>query len=130
MSIPYVVALALRDGAVGMEQFGESARSDALVRSCVERVEVVMDPELNADYPRTRPARVTIKRTDGRVLTSLVEQPLGEPSNPMDDAAVTRKARDLCSSFIGSERTETMISEVLEGSDLRSLMAGLASPSC
>ena len=128
MSIPYVIALTLRDHEVGIEQFSESARADQLVKSCVERVDVVMSPELDADYPRTRPAKVTIECADGRVLSSLVEQPLGEPSNPMSDTAVTHKVRNLCSPFVGSERTEALISQILQGDDVEHLMSGLANP--
>jgi 2-methylcitrate dehydratase PrpD len=129
MSIPYVVTMALRDHAMGFEQFASSARSDPEVRSWLDRVQVVADQKLTDDYPRTRPALVKIRCKNGQELSTLVEQPWGEPSNPMSDDAVEEKARDLCEPFIGSERTDILVSSVMEGNDLKSLVDVLGEPS-
>jgi 2-methylcitrate dehydratase PrpD len=128
MSIPYVVTMALRDREMGFEQFASSARSDPQVLSWLDRVEVMADEKLTANYPRTRPALVTIRCKNGQELSELVEQPWGEPSNPMSDDAVAEKALNLCEPFIGSERTDILVSSVMEGNDLKSLIGVLAEP--
>jgi len=125
MSIPYAIAIALRDREVGLTQFGRSARSDARVRSLLERVDVVASDELTRSYPAKRPARVSIECEDGRRVAAVIGQPLGEPSNPLSDDALARKARSLCTPVIGDERTEALISGVLTGEDLDGVLAGL-----
>ncbi|WP_327151975.1 MmgE/PrpD family protein [Nocardia sp. NBC_01329] len=73
-SISYAVAAALATGTSGPEAFRFSPDIAALAR----RVEVHVDPQLEARWPASSPARVRVE-SDGRILESLVENPTGHP---------------------------------------------------
>ncbi|MEV0110960.1 MmgE/PrpD family protein [Nocardia sp. NPDC050799] len=73
-SLPYAVATALVTGASGPEAFRYRPDIAALAR----RVAVHVDPQLEERWPVSSPARVRVE-LDGRVLESLVENPVGHP---------------------------------------------------
>lgn len=67
-SLPYLVAVALVDGDVAVDQVSEARLHDPRVRSLMQRV--FHDPEaVAADGSE----RVTVRMTDGRVLTATVD---------------------------------------------------------
>jgi 2-methylcitrate dehydratase PrpD len=70
-SLPYLLAIALVDGALGLDQVGEGRLHDPAVRTLMAKVR--HDP---AAAPAGRPERVTIRLSDGTVL---VEEADGKP---------------------------------------------------
>lgn len=109
MSIPYAVAVALHHDEVGLAEFAASARARETLRVLAGSVEVHADPAHDAVYPTQRPARVTVSRTDAPLLTAAIEQPYGEPDNPVSEAALESKVRRLCEPVLGQARTGATI---------------------
>jgi 2-methylcitrate dehydratase PrpD len=52
---------------------------------------------------------ITIKTKDGRSLEKYVQKALGSQENPISDAQMDEKARDLCKPILGAEGTEKLI---------------------
>jgi 2-methylcitrate dehydratase PrpD len=125
MSLPYSVGAALVHGEVGMEQFGDTARSDETLVRLIDRFDVVTDAEFTESYPKDRAARVTI-RSQGQEFTSVVRQPYGEPDNPMSDQDLEAKLRRLTSPILGTERCEELIAATWDLRDPRHLFAVLS----
>ncbi|WP_433875333.1 MmgE/PrpD family protein [Sinomonas atrocyanea] len=110
LSLPYTVALALVRGGVTLTDFDESSRSDPGVRKMMEKVRVYLDEAADAAYPKSgRPAEVTIRFADGSRVSHRVEQPYGEPDNPMSDQDLERKARGLAEPVIGEDGARGLI---------------------
>lgn len=110
LSLPFTVAVALQRGAVTLTDFGAETRGDAAVRALMETVVVELDAAADAAYPRTgRPADVTITTRDGARYRCRVEQPRGEPSNPLSDAELEAKARALAEPVIGADGAKELI---------------------
>ncbi|QGG40044.1 MmgE/PrpD family protein [Aeromicrobium yanjiei] len=108
MSIPFAVTVALAFDEVGLTEFGDDVRHDATIRALVDRVSVVADADIDAVYPRLRPAIVEITLRDGSVLTHRVDTPYGEPSNPVSDEDMTGKLVRLAGPIIGSDRAAAL----------------------
>lgn len=104
MSMPFVLAVALRDHEVGLQQFGRDHREDPVIRDVASRVRVELDGELDAAYPRERAAVVEVQLTDGSRRVETVRQPYGEPDNPMSDEALREKFARLCAPVLGDQR--------------------------
>lgn len=83
MSIPYSVAIALKTGKAGIEEFAEPFVSDSAVLALTQKVDVVPDAELSKLVPDKRIAIVEVRMNDGTVLVDKVEYPKGEPENPL-----------------------------------------------
>ena len=82
MSIPYDVAAAIRYGKVNYEQFFEECLNDKLLNEILEKITISEDPELSALVPNKRAAKVTIS-SNGNEYSCRIDDPLGEPENPL-----------------------------------------------
>lgn len=86
-----VLALAARFGHAGLTEFEEHFLSPA-TQVLRDRVEMVLDPEVDAAYPRQWIGKVTVHTHDGRVLEGRVDQPKGDPGNTLTRQEITAKA--------------------------------------
>jgi 2-methylcitrate dehydratase PrpD len=82
-SIQYCVACALARGRVGLEDFSSSAITDQPVREVMSNTTLGIASDLEARYPELWSARVMVFLRDGRMLSSEVEHPKGDPENPL-----------------------------------------------
>jgi 2-methylcitrate dehydratase PrpD len=103
MSIPYAVAVTMLHGIPGLEHFGEQYRDDPRLRRIVDVVETEEAEDCVRDFPAMRPARVTV-RTGGRDRVLRIDQPYGEPSNPVRDEDLEAKLHRLADPVVGAER--------------------------
>ncbi len=99
-SLAYVVAAALTEGVVGLDQFADARFDgtrtlDADLAALMSRVVVVVDPELTAMYPEAWPARLSITLRDGRVFTDGGDFPQGAPEFPATTEQLSAKAHAL-----------------------------------
>jgi 2-methylcitrate dehydratase PrpD len=90
-SMGTVLALVARFGHAGLAEFGQHFQ-DAGTRSLCDRVEMVLDPEVDAAYPQRWIGKVTVHTTDGRVLQGRIDEPKGDPGNTLSREEITAKA--------------------------------------
>ena len=101
MSIPFGAAATILFGAPRLIHFERDAREDARLRSVAEKVDIraSRDPEI---VSRPCAARVTL--TSGcQTFTAMVNEPLGNPDNPLDDRSLGDKFLDLAGPVIGED---------------------------
>ncbi len=96
ISVPYCVAAAAVDRALGQAQFAPARVADPLVQQVLARTEVVAAPDLDPLYPEKFPARVTIALADGSTQAETVLLPKGDPGNPLSDAELAAKFQQNC----------------------------------
>ena len=109
LSFPFVMATAVHERTIALEHFSEASRNDSVVTADCAKVRVTVDPECEAKYPRFRPAKVTLRTTDGRAFHGAVDEPLGAPANPLDDAALGAKYLDLAVPVLGAARAQATL---------------------
>ena len=97
--------VALRRRA-GVRAF-ETCLGDPAVAAFRERVRMVLDPEVDAAYPRRWIGKVTVETVDGRVLEARVDEPRGDPGNTLSRAEIEAKALDLASFGAAADEAET-----------------------
>lgn len=108
MSLPFTVAVALLRGGVTLTDFSEDTRSNIAVQALMNKVQVVLDDAADAAYPKSgRPADVTVVMNEGTRYQHRVEQPYGEPSNPLSDSDLEGKARALVEPVIAPTAPRT-----------------------
>lgn len=108
-SIPYTTACALVRGDVFLEDFETDAIADSTVMDLAKRVQVAADPDLAAKD--ILPARMSIVRKDGTVVSEAVPVPLGNPQNPMTADQCRRKFVK-CIDFSGIAMEESACGEL------------------
>lgn len=104
-SMGTVLALVARFGFAGLTEFAEHFQDEA-TRELRERVEMVLDPEVDSAYPQRWIGKVTVTTTDGRVLHGRVDEPKGDPGNTLSRAEITAKALRLAAFSGGASATE------------------------
>jgi 2-methylcitrate dehydratase PrpD len=86
LSLPYVVARALRGQSLGLEAFAEAARADMATRSLMEKVVVHEDPHATEAHPDEQRARAEIILADGsRLSADFILDPAGRAAWPTPD---------------------------------------------
>lgn len=88
----YVQAALIVDRRLGPAQYSPERFADPEVHRLADAVSIEGDPALDAVYPS---ARVTIRLRDGRTLQRYVDHPVGHPANPLPDADIEAKFREL-----------------------------------
>ena len=134
-SIPYNIAAALVDGAVGLEHFSDaSLRRDDLL-SLARKVDAAVDADIERQAGRNiSPVQIEIEMDDGTVHHARVDAPLGHPSLPMSEADFDTKARDCMRVAIrplvadAAERLRDGVNRLAGMEDMRELIHVLAPP--
>jgi 2-methylcitrate dehydratase PrpD len=109
-SMGTVLALVARFGHAGLPEFEQHFR-DAETLRFRDKVEMVLDPEVDAAYPRRWIGKVTVQTVDGRVLHGRVDEPRGDPGNTLSRDQLTTKALQLAA-FSGGATEDGMRSAV------------------
>ena len=102
-SLPYVIAAALVDRQVTPLQFKQDRIMSEDIRSQLNKVEVVADPEIEAVFPELQRVIVTITTTDGQEYTKQLDYPKGDPRNPLTDAEIEEKFDTLAEPVMSSD---------------------------
>lgn len=118
MSLPFAVATALVNGFPRLTEFDASNREDHRIRDLSAKVEVTLAGDLDGMYPRARPSRLVVTMNDSSTLRLGVDNPYGEPDNPVSDEAISMKFRGLADPVIGERLAADVDSAVWELSDL------------
>ena len=111
-SIPYLVAAAIRDGAVTPATFTPSSIKDPALRPVIKKLTVVEEPEFTRRYPAESCTRVEVTTTDGRRVTAETSHPKGHYRNPLSDTEVEEKFKGLAVGALGAQRCDQVLAEV------------------
>lgn len=120
MSIPYGVAIGLLKGKAGLAEFSDQYIDEPVVRKLLNKISVISDHELTDVFPEKTVAIVSVKLKDGSEFSEKVEQPKGEPENPLTQAEFEQRFIDL---FIYGGKKEAEALSVLDY--VRTLDAGV-----
>lgn len=105
-SMGTVLALVAKYGHAGLPEFERHFRDDDVVQ-LRDRVEMVLDKEVDSAYPRRWIGKVTVHTRDGRVLQGRVDEPKGDPGNTLTREEICAKALQLAA-FSGGAGAEQM----------------------
>lgn len=124
MSLQYCLAVAAIDRAAFLPQFTPERVARPDVQALARRVRFALDEQIDAAYPTTMPARVSVTLTDGRHLERSVPGPTGSTFAPHTFEDVRTKVRVVSRGVLPEERVERLLKlvDVLDDvDDLREL---------
>ena len=107
-SLKYVVATALTHGSVRLAAFEPGRIENQVTRSCMEKISVSVDKELDAAFPQQRAARVSITAR-GRSEEHLQPTRIGDPDAPLSDAQLDEKYLELAVPVIGEGKARALL---------------------
>jgi 2-methylcitrate dehydratase PrpD len=128
-SIPYCMALSALAGSACMLPITDSVlgRPDAV--AFARKVELVLDPQLEARCPGETLARVVVEAR-GRTFESPITPPRGEAANPMSWDELVEKFRVATAAVVPDVQQRNLVRtiELLRGGDLLPLLDALKQP--
>ena len=104
-SMGTVLALVARFEHAGLSEFDQHF-NDTVTQTLRDKVEMVLDCEVDAAYPQRWIGKVTVHTTDGRVLHGRVDEPKGDPGNTLSRDEITAKALRLAAHSGGASPEE------------------------
>ncbi|HEX2829269.1 MAG TPA: MmgE/PrpD family protein [Burkholderiales bacterium] len=119
-SIPYCTALALTGNPHDPAMYSGGALEDASRRALASKVELFVDPEMEAVYPRHYGASVEVRLADGRKLPSSILDPHGMPADPVTESERLQKFSRLASRVLPPQTVERAVQSVRTLDRLRS----------
>jgi 2-methylcitrate dehydratase PrpD len=122
-SLKYVVATALTHGSVRFAAFEPDRLGNPATRDLMRRVEVAVDPQLDAAFPAQRAARVAIEARDGRREEFLQPTRIGDPDAPLSDAQLDAKYLELAGPVLGEAKAKALLGRLWRLEALKSLDA-------
>lgn len=109
-SIPYGIAVAVREHSFGISHLTEEYYSDDELLNAAEKVSVTVSPEAQHLYPQKRGARVSIELNDGNQYERDCYDLRGSPDKPIKLGEIENKFRVNASVFY----PEKIISKMAE----------------
>jgi 2-methylcitrate dehydratase PrpD len=90
-SMGTVLGLIAEFGNAGLREF-DSFYNDRRIAAFRDRVEMVLDTEVDQAYPARWIGKVTVHTADGRTLEGRVDEPKGDPGNTLSREELEQKA--------------------------------------
>ena len=131
LSFPYMMGVAARFRGVSFAHFDEKTRADPAFHEFAKKLTVTAPAEIDALYPRLRPARVTVTTARGK-FTRQADEALGSRIVPLDDTGLKEKFYDLVGPMFGAAGAKDLAERLwsIEGaSDIAPLVEAIAKPS-
>ncbi|MFZ7101589.1 MAG: MmgE/PrpD family protein [Peptococcaceae bacterium] len=113
-SLPYGVALALNEHSVGICHLAAEYRNKQINKKLAALVKVTVDPEVQAEFPAKRGAKVQILLKDGRCFARECYDLKGSPNNPIGWAELARKFVGNTTGVISQAHIEQLMQRIAD----------------
>jgi 2-methylcitrate dehydratase len=94
-SLPYIIAAALIDGTVSEASFSDERLHDARIKDLLAKTTLRENPDYTRAHPSSWPCRIEITTRSGERKAAQVDYFKGHAKNPLSDAEVEGKFREL-----------------------------------
>ena len=108
----YILPIGLYNRRVVLDDILFEPR-DTRIQALAAHTRVVGDDDLERFYPDRYPSIVELTTRDGRVASRRVDWPKGYPQNPVSQADLERKFRDLASVAVDAATAERIVEAVV-----------------
>ncbi len=103
-SIPFLVAMALQDGAVTPGSFTPQRIADPSLRALMSKMTMAEGPGFTERYPQQYNCRIVVTTSGGEKWEASTSYPKGHKHNPLSDREVDRKFTNLASAVLSEQQ--------------------------
>ena len=103
-SIPFLVAMALQDGAVTPGSFTPQRIADPSLRALMSRMTMTEGPGFTEKYPQQYNCRIVVTTLKGEKHEASTAYPKGHKNNPLSDQEVDKKFNNLASAVLSEQQ--------------------------
>jgi 2-methylcitrate dehydratase PrpD len=120
-SLEFCVAIGILERKAGLSQFIDEKVRDPKIVEMMKKVRMEADPALSPDGYTGAATVVSLKLKDGTILNRRVNQPKGNPEDPLSREELLDKFRSCASSSLDGGSIERIIEKVLNIEKLNSI---------
>jgi len=111
-SLPYCAAMMIREGRVRLDAFSDEWLQDQPLRDLIAKVDVSVDADIDAGFPKRRAAKVTIETTQGDTLEHFSPTRKGDPDNPLSDDELAEKFVEITNPVLGEDGAAAFLDQL------------------
>jgi len=111
-SAPFGIALTLIRGGNGFNDYTEETLRDQRLHDLAAKVRMVVDDEIQSEYPAKRGTRVTVRLKNGATYAEKVAYCKGLPQNPLSSQELEDKFRGLAAVVATGDRMDQLLETV------------------
>ncbi len=112
-SFQFLTSVALLDGAFGLRQFDNERWNDHAIRAMMDRLDMEVDPTLNARAPGLYPCALEARHAHGAVTRVEVLQPPGYSDGGLDETLILDKFDTLTRDHVSAVARQRIIDATL-----------------
>lgn len=105
-SIPFLVAMALHDGAVTPASFTAERIADPSLRALMSKMTMSEGAGFTENYPQQYNCRIEVHSKNGEARAAATSYPKGHKQNPLSDREVGQKFCSLASAVLSDKQCE------------------------
>ena len=120
-SVPYVIARALLDGQVTVDDFEERRFREPRAVALYKKVTLRSDPSLSGPGREAYGVKMEVQLRNGSVLEAELAAPPGSLENPADEGILGKKFLALSENVLGKTRAQKAIDVILSVEPMSSL---------
>jgi 2-methylcitrate dehydratase PrpD len=126
-SLQFCSALAILKGSANLDDFNEFILNDSEIRKLLKKVIVVLDPQINDNYPQQWGAAVEVNLKNGETIKKQTDFPKGDPENAVTSDELLEKFMNLTGKLPDKNKNQIAknILELESIGNAESLMAGI-----
>jgi 2-methylcitrate dehydratase PrpD len=83
------------------------------IRSFLPKIKVEADPEFEKTFPELKQSGAEIKTKDGREVKLIVDYPLGDYREPMDDRTLMAKFDSMVIPLVGQTKRDQIVDSIM-----------------
>jgi 2-methylcitrate dehydratase len=110
LSVPFVLAAALLDGTITTETYSDARRADPRLQALLDKMTVIENPDFTKAHPQKWPYRIELILRSGKPVVAHAEYFKGHAKNPMSDAEVEAKYRELMAPVLQESQINQLLS--------------------
>jgi 2-methylcitrate dehydratase len=111
-SLPYLLAVALHDGAITSSSFDLERVQDPGLRPLMNRIKISESEDFTREFPRMFRSEIEVVTTTGERIVESSDYPKGHVRNPMTDADVEAKFHAFCEPALGPGRCRAALDAI------------------
>jgi 2-methylcitrate dehydratase len=112
-SLPYCLAACIVDGTVTPASFTEEKIFNPEIRSFLSKIKVLADPEFEKTFPRLKQASAEITTHAGKSFKVIIDYPLGDYRQPMDETTLLKKFDSMVVPQTGQKKRDQIIDAIM-----------------
>lgn len=119
-SSQFCTALALVQKRASLDDFNQENLFNATIRTIMNKITVIIDPEIDQAYPEKWGSKVTVTLTDGTTFSRQTDYPKGDPENPLTREELQAKFANLAKD-LGDKNKKYFSEQVLDMENIQNV---------